>query len=88
MRRLHNLSNKQTIPKPKTLQNIAKKQDFKAQSSYFNHRSSFDTKGPISPYSEGNSYVMVIVDAFTHYVALNTVPHCNAFHAFSPLYEH
>ena len=53
---------------------IAQKQDFKGQSLYFNHRISFDTKGPISPSSEGNSYIMVIVDAFTHYVALNPVP--------------
>ena len=50
---------------------IAQKQDFKGQSLYFNHRISFDTKGPISTSSEGNSYIMVIVDAFTHYVALN-----------------
>ena len=28
---------------------IAQKQDFKGQSLYFNHRISFDTKGPISP---------------------------------------
>ena len=48
---------------------LAQKQDFKGQSLYFNHRISFDTKGPISPSSEGNSYIMVIVDAFTHYVA-------------------
>ena len=31
---------------------------------------------------------MVIVDAFTHYVALNTVPHCNAFYAYTTLNEH
>ena len=47
---------------------IAQKQDFKGPIS-------FDTKGPISPSSEVNSYIMVIVDAFTHYVALNPVPH-------------
>ena len=34
---------------------IAEKQDFKGQSLYFNRRISFDTKGPISPFSEGNS---------------------------------
>ena len=50
-----------TLSKSKT---IAQKQDFKGQSLYFNHRISFDTKGPISPSSEGNSYIMVIVDAF------------------------
>ena len=31
---------------------------------------------------------MVIVDAFTHYVALNPVPHCNAFYAYTTHYEH
>ena len=67
---------------------IAQKQDFKGQSLYFNHRISFDTKGPISPSSEGNSFIMVIVDAFTHYVALNPVPHCNAYYAYTTLYEH
>ena len=67
---------------------IAQKQDFKGQSLYFNHRISFDTKGPISPSSEGNSYIMVIVDAFTHYVALNPVPHCNAYYAYTTLYDH
>ena len=45
---------------------IAEKQDFKGQSLYFNHRIPFDTKGPISPSSEGNSYIMVIIDAFTY----------------------
>ena len=63
-------------------------QDFKGQSLYFNHRISFDTKGPISPSSEGNYYIMVILDAFTHYVALNPVPHCNAYYAYTTFYEH
>ena len=31
---------------------------------------------------------MVIDDAFTHYVALNPVPHCNAYYAYTTLYEH
>ena len=30
---------------------------------------------------------MVNVDAFTHYVALNPVPHCNAYYAYKTLYE-
>ena len=67
---------------------IATKQDFKGQSLYFNHRISFDTRGPISQSSEGNSYIMVTVDAFTHYVELNPVPHCNAYYAYATLYEH
>ena len=31
---------------------------------------------------------MVIVDALTHYVALNQVPHCNTYYAYTTLYEH
>ena len=31
---------------------------------------------------------MVIVDAFTHYVPLNPVPHCKAYFAYTTLYEH
>ena len=31
---------------------------------------------------------MVIVDAFTDYVPLNPIPHCNAYHAYTTLYEH
>ena len=62
--------------------------DFKGQSLCLNHRISLDTKGPISPSSEESSYIMVIVDAFTHYVALNPVPHCNAYYAYTTLYEH
>ena len=67
---------------------IAEKQDFKGHSLYFNHRISFDTKGLISPSSEGNFYRMVLVDAFAHYEALNPVPHCNAYYAYTTLNEH
>ena len=67
---------------------IAQKQDFKGQSLYFKHKISSDTKGPISPSPEGNSYLMVVFVAFTHYVALNPVPHCNAYYAYTTLYEH
>ena len=31
---------------------------------------------------------MVIVDAFTHYVALNPVHHCNDYLAYTTLHEH
>ena len=30
---------------------------------------------------------MLIVDVFTHYVALNSVPHSNAYYAYTTLYE-
>ena len=46
-----------------------------------------DTKRPISRSSEGNSCIMVIFDAFTHYVELNPVPHRNVYHAYTTFYE-
>ena len=66
---------------------IAEKQE-RGQSLYSNHRISFDTKGPILPSSEENSYKNVIVYAFLHYLALNPVPHCIAYYAYTTLYEH
>ena len=79
------MSIKQTILKPKTNR---RKQDFKGQSLYFNHRISFDTKELISPSSEVNSFIMVIVDVFTHYVALHPIPLCKAYYAYTTIYEH
>ena len=74
-----------TFPRQEKLQ---KKQDCKRQSSCFNHRVSFDTKGPNFASSEVNSHIRVILDDFTHYVALKHVPHCNAYYAYTTLYEH
>ena len=31
---------------------------------------------------------MVIDDDFTHYIAFNPVPHCNAFYAYTALHEY
>ena len=47
-------------------------QTFSENASYFNYRISMDTKGPINPPSNQNSYIHVIVDAFSHFVT--TVP--------------
>ena len=46
-----------------------------------------DTKGPISTSSDGNSYVYVIVDAFTHYVVLHPSPKNDATHALTVLFD-
>ena len=67
---------------------LAEKHNFKGQSLYFDHRISFDTKGPLSLSSERNSYIIVIVDAFTLCVALNPVPLCIVKYAYTTLYEH
>ena len=39
-------------------------QDFKGKSLYFNHKNSFETKGPITLSSVGNSSIIVVRDAF------------------------
>ena len=43
-------------------------QTFSEIASYFNYRTSMDTKGPINPPSKQNSDIHVIVDAFSHFV--------------------
>ena len=47
-----------------------------------------DSKGPISPSSDGNSYVYVIVDAFTHFVVLHPSPKNDAHNALNTLFDH
>ena len=56
--------------------------------SYFNHRISMDTKGPISPSSHGNSYVYVIVDAFTQYFVLHPSHKNDGTNALTVLFDH
>ena len=56
--------------------------------TYFNEMIMIDTKGSIHPTSEGNKYIFVIVDAFSHYVTLICAPKNNAYYAFSALFEH
>ena len=67
---------------------MAPQQPFLEVSPYFNHRISLDTKGPISPSSDGNSYVYIFVDAFTHYVVLHSSPKKDATHALNVLFDH
>ena len=47
-----------------------------------------DTKGPISPPSDGNSYVYFIVDAFIHFVVLHPSPKNDAHNALNVLFDH
>ena len=67
---------------------MAPQQPFLEVSPYFNHRISMDTKCPISPSSDGNSYVYVIVDAFSHYVVLHPSPKNDATNALTVLFDH
>ena len=62
---------------------MAPQQPFLEVSPHFNRRISMDTKG-----SDGNSYVYVIVDAFTHYVVLHPSPKNDAAHTLAILFDH
>ena len=56
--------------------------------TYFNEMIMIDKKGPIHPTSEGNNYIFVIVDAFSHYVTIMRAPKNNVHYAFTALFEH
>ena len=47
-----------------------------------------NTKGPISPSPDENSYVYVFVGPFTHYVVLHPSPKYDATNALTVLFEH
>ena len=47
-----------------------------------------DTKGPINPLSEGNQFIFVIFDAFSHFVTLMCAPKNNAHYLYTALCEH
>ena len=54
---------------------------------YFNYRISMDTKGPINPPNQ-NSYIHVIVDAFSHFVVTVPIKQNNAQNAVNSLLHH
>ena len=56
--------------------------------THFNEMIMIDTKGPVNPISEGTNYIFVIVDAFSHYVAIMYAPTNNAYYAFTAPFEH
>ena len=47
-----------------------------------------DTKGPISLTSNGNSYVFLIIDAFSHFIITNPTPNINSKHAIHTALYH
>ena len=53
-------------------------QTFSENASYFNYLISLDTKGPINRPSKQNSYIHVIVNAFSHFVVTVPVKQNNA----------
>ena len=63
-------------------------QPFLKASPYFDHRIPMDTVVLISPSSDGNSYIYVIVDAFTQYVVLYPSTINDAAIALIVLFDH
>ena len=63
-------------------------QTFSEKASYFNNRISMDTKGPINPPSNQNSYIHVIVDAFSHFVVTVPIKQNYAQNAVNSLLHH
>ena len=57
----------------KTL-NTAPLLQFSELTPHFNYRLSIDTKGPINPFSNENSYIISIVDAFKRFYIPTPVP--------------
>ena len=76
--------NKHIIQKVQT----ATIQTFSENASDFNYRISMDTKGPINPPSKQNSYIHVIVDAFSHFVVTVLVEQNNAQNGVISLLHH
>ena len=84
-RRLHTMPNKQSICE---YENKKQTRTTSTNKTYFNEMIMIDTKGPIHPTSEGNNYIFVLVDAFSHYVTIMCAPKNNAHYAFTALFEH
>ena len=55
--------------------------------TYFNEMIMIDTKGPINPPSDGNQYIFIILDAFSHFVTIMCAPK-KAHYAYTALFEH
>ena len=63
-------------------------QSFSEHAPSFNYRISMDTKGPINPPSHNKSYILVIVDAFSHFVVTVPTKSNNAKTAIKTLLHH
>ena len=77
-----------TVPKNEAFANTrtkSKQEQLAPTKTYFNEMIMIDTKG--HPTSEGNNYIFVIVDAFSHYITIMCAPKNNAHYAFTALFE-
>ena len=69
-------------------QNISPPLPYIENATHFNYRISMDTKGPISPSSQNNSYIFVIIDAFSLFVVTNPAPNITSKYAIQTLLHH
>ena len=53
-----------------TTEKLKKNKFFKDKVLFFNHRITFDTFGPLSPFSDEDLFLIVKVDSFAHFVVL------------------
>ena len=79
------MSIKQTIPIPKTK---PQKNKILKDKVYISNTELHSIKKDQYPTLRRKVIIMVIADAFQHYVALNPVTHCNDYYAYETLYEH
>ena len=75
-------------PFPINSQNISPPLPIYENATHFNYRISMDTKGPISLSSQNNSYIFVIIDAFSHFVVTNPAPHITSKYTIQTLLHH
>ena len=68
--------------------NISPHLPFYENVTHFNYRISMNTKGPISPSSDNNSYIFAIIDAFDHFVVTNPAPNIPSKYAIQTLLHH
>ena len=67
--------------------NKANTEHLASTKTHFNETIMIDTKGPINPPSDGNQYIFVIVDLFSHFVTIRCAPKNNAHYAYTALFE-
>ena len=67
--------------------NVSPPPPFYENATHLNYRISINFKGPNSISSERNSYIFVIIDAFSHFVVTNTAPQTSKYAIQTILYH-
>ena len=75
---IHDCLNCQQNKSINTQQQTATTISFADTAPCFNHRVSMDSKGPITPTSDGHTYIIVMIDHFTRFVVTVPIPEITA----------